>query len=105
MLSFLAFPTFPFEKLCHFDLFDSSSFVALIFFAAFGGRGGPSLTLLGSFAWLASVGLMFAAAEMTPVLPWTGATTGVTGEPSALRLRESLETGLRSPRHTASVLP
>ena len=53
-------------KSCHLLLPASSSRFAFTFRGAFGGRAGPSLTLLGSLrTWLARVGFMLAAAEMT----------------------------------------
>lgn len=53
-------------KSCHLFLPASSSRFAFTLRGAFGGRAGPSLTLLGSLrTWLARVGFMLAAAEMT----------------------------------------
>ena len=53
-------------KSCHLLLPASSSRFAFTFRGALGGRAGPSLTLLGSLrTWLARVGFMLAAAEMT----------------------------------------
>lgn len=94
ILSFFAnFDVFPFVlNSCHLLLPASNSLFALTFLGTFGGRVGPSLTLLGSlFAWLASAGLISAAAEMIFVFV-VGAVgvLGVPGVPSALRFLESL---------------
>lgn len=99
MLSFL--PILPalvlFVKSCHFDFPRSSSLLAFTFLGSLGGLVGPSLTLEGSVrAWLASAGLISAAAEMTLefVGGWGEEEPGI---PSALRFRESLlEMGLMS---------
>lgn len=99
MLSFLAtFPIFPFEeKSCHLLLPASSSLLALTFRGNFAGLIGPSLTLLGSFfAWLASAGLMSAAAEITFEFTGVVVIVGVPKEPSAFRFFESTETGFIS---------
>lgn len=108
MLSFLlVFPNLDLlVKSCHLDLPASSSLLALTLRGSLAGRAGPSLTLLGSLrAWLASVGLISAAAEMTPALGGT-AWDGMPGAASALRLRESalLEMGLISLADTVSVV-
>jgi len=100
MLSF--FPAFPilllFEKSCHFVLPASSSLLAFTFLGILAGLAGPSLTLLGSFrAWLASAGLISAAAEITLEFAGRDCGDGVPGIPSALRFRASLlEIGLMS---------
>ena len=84
-------------KSCHLFLPASSSLFALTLRGTFAGRTGPSLTLLGSFfAWLASVGSMLAAADITLLLVGIDETLGVPGGPSALRFFESLEIALMS---------
>lgn len=93
MLSFLPIlPLLLLAKSFHFIFPSSSSRFALTFRGSLVGRAGPSLTLLGSLrAWLASAGLMSAAAEIT--LGCGGAGEGdaeLPDVPSALRLRESL---------------
>lgn len=99
MLSFL--PTLPLlvllVKSCHFDFPRSNSLLAFTFLGNLGGLVGPSLTLEGSVrAWLASAGLISAAAEIT--LEFAGGCgEEVPGIASALRFRESLlEIGLMS---------
>ena len=107
MLSFLAtFPVFPFvANSCHLLLPASSSLLALTFRGTFAGRVGPSLTLLGSFlAWLASVGSIFAAAEITLVLAGIVGVAGDTGVPSAFRFFASFEMGLISCAARVSVV-
>lgn len=97
---------FPFVlNSCHLLLPASSSLFALTFRGSFAGRVGPSLTLLGSrFAWLASAGLMSAAAEMTLVLVGMVGVLGVPGVPSALRFLESVAVGLMSWAESVSVV-
>ena len=117
ILSF--FPAFPaLDPLalnsCHLLFPASNSLFAFTFLGTLAGRMGPSLTLLGSlFAWLASVGLISAAAEMTPVdLAAAAAAAGVeaivdgeAGDPSAFRFLESgCETGLMSAAERVSVV-
>ena len=105
ILSFFAtLPTFPFiVKSCHLLLPASSSLLAFTFRGTFAGRMGPSLTLLGSFlAWLASVGSMFAAAEMTFVFVGMDV-IDAPGGPSALRFLESFDIGLMSCADRVSV--
>ena len=105
ILSFFAtLPTLPLvEKSCHLFLPASNSLFALTFLGTFAGRIGPSLTLLGSlFAWLASVGSMLAAAEITPEFMGALGSDGVAGLPSAF-LFLSLEMGLRSCAERVSV--
>ena len=107
ILSFLAtFPVFPFvANSCHLLFPASSSLLALTFRGTLAGRVGPSLTLLGSFlAWLARVGSIFAAAEMTFVFAGMVGVVGVTGVPSALRFLESFDMGLMSCAERVSVV-
>lgn len=101
MLSFFAaFPSFALDvKSCHLDFPASSSLVALTFRGTFGGRGGPSPTLLGSFlASFAKAGLISAAADMTLELAGRDCGDKEPGIASALRFRVSLllEIGLMS---------
>ena len=107
MLSFFAtFPIFPFvEKSCHLLLPASSSFPAFTFRGTLAGRGGPSLTLLGScLAWLASAGSTFAAADMTFVFDGGFESEDARGIPSALRFLESPDMGLISFAERVSVV-
>lgn len=92
-------------KSCHLLLPASSSLFAFTFRGTFPGRTGPSLTLLGSFfAWLASVGSIFAAAEITFVLAGIGGVVAAPGGPSALRFLESFDIGLMSCAERVSVV-
>ena len=92
MLSFL--PNLPLPlvlaaKSFHLFLPSSSSRLALTLRGALAGRAEPSPLAWSLRAWLASVGLISAAAEITP-----GGGAGEDAElpevPSALRLRESV---------------
>lgn len=112
MLSFLA-PLLNLDllvKSCHLDFPASSSLLAFTLRGTLFGRGGPSLTLLGSLrAWLASVGLISAAAEIILVFCGTAweEEDDVPGVSSAFRLREStlFEIGLISLAFNVSVVP
>ena len=104
-------PNFPLlAKSFHFILPASSSRVAFTLRGTLAGRAGPSLTLLGSLrAWLASAGLISAAAEITLECGGCGAGDCDVEVPelaSALRLRESLpEMGLMSLEVRFSTVP
>ena len=90
-----------FAKSFHLFFPSSSSRVAFTFRGTLAGRVGPSPASFGSLrAWLANVGLMSAAAEITLECGGWGTGDCEEGVPelaSALRFRESLlEMGLRS---------
>ena len=109
ILSF--FPILPLlAKSFHFALPSSSSLLAFTLRDILGGRGGPSVALLGSFrAWFARAGLISAAAEITLECGWWGPggwEEEKPGDPSALRFRESLlDMGLMSLAVRVSTLP